>query len=172
MRLIAMLVCLATGSLAAQTSLQVDSSWLTMDSAARKAEFSLVAGLTTANGNMNFDGASAGGLTLTVPAKWTVVLHFKNNDAVLQHSVMVIASTNPVPMSGATPAIPHAATHQPEQGLPAGGREDVQFTAERPGSYLVYCGVPGHGAAGMWIHLEVSATAHRPGVTATPPKAP
>src|SRR5258705_9382019 len=26
-------------------------------------------------------------------------------------------------------------------------------------SYLIFCGVPGHGAAGMWIRLQVSASA-------------
>ena len=172
MRVFVPLLCLATGSLAGQTAVQVDSSWLKVDSAANKAEFTLVAGLTSANGNLNFNGANGGGLTLTVPAKWTVVLHFRNNDQVLPHSVMVISAAPPLPVSGATPALANAVTHRSEQGLPSDGHEDVQFVAAKAGSYLLYCAVPGHGAAGMWIHFEVSATAQRPGVAATPPKAP
>ncbi len=162
---------LATSPLAAQAPVKVDPSWLKVDSGPR-VEFSLVAGLTSANGGMNFNGASGGGLTLTVPAHWTVILHFRNSDQVLPHSAMVIAAVTPVPVSGAKPAFEHAVTRQAEQGLPPEGHEDVQFVADKPGSYLLYCAVPGHGAAGMWIHLEVSATATKPELVATAAKGP
>jgi len=170
-RLLALTV-FAAGPLLSQSAQKIDPTWLKSDSVARKAEFTLVAGLTQANGGMNFNGAGAGALTLTVPAHWAVVLHFRNNDQVLPHSVMVIPSTTPVPVSGAKPAFEHAVTHQAEQGSPSDGHEDVQFVADRPGSYLLYCAVPGHGAAGMWIRLEVSGTAHQPELVATPPKGP
>lgn len=164
------LILLAAAPLASQAPpLKVDPAWLKVDSGPR-VEFSLVAGLTPANGGMNFNGASAGGLTLTVPAHWTVVLHFRNNDQVLPHSAMVIAAVTPVPATGATPAFEHAVTHRAEQGLPTDGHDDIQFVADKPGSYLVYCAVPGHGAAGMWMRLEVSSTATQPQVVATPPK--
>ncbi|PYP33406.1 MAG: hypothetical protein DMD47_01435, partial [Gemmatimonadetes bacterium] len=35
-------------------------------------------------------------------------------------------------------------------------------------SFLIFCGVPGHGAAGMWVRLKVSGTARAPFLTATP----
>ena len=168
MRRFALLLLLPAGTLAAQTAVHIDPTWLKSDSAAAKVEVTLVAGLTGTNGGMNFDGASAGGLTLTVPAKWTVVLHFTNNDQVLPHSVMVIPATTPVPVTVSAPAIAHAVTHRADQGLSSDTHEDVQFVAERPGSYLLYCAVPGHGAAGMWIHFDVSATAHQPELVATP----
>ena len=161
-------ICLAVAPLAAQSLPKIDPTWLKTDSGAAKVEVTLVAGLTGANGGMNLDGASAGGLTLTVPAKWTVVLHFTNNDQVLPHSVMVIPATTPVPVTVAAPAFPHAVTHRAEQGLSSDTHEDVQFVAERPGSYLLFCAVPGHGAAGMWIHFNVSGTAHQPELVATP----
>lgn len=161
---------LAAGPVAAQAP-KIDPTWLKVDSGPR-VEFSLTAGLTPANGGMNFNGASGGGLTLTVPAHWTVILHFRNNDQVLPHSAMVIAAVTPVPVSGAKPAAAHAVTRQAEQGLPPDAHEDVQFVADRAGSYLFYCAVPGHGAAGMWIRLEVSDTARQPELAATPAKAP
>lgn len=166
-RLLALSALVAT-RLSSQSALKIDPTWLKVDSAASKAEVSLVAALTSANGGMNFNGASAGALSLTVPVKWTVVLHFRNNDQALPHSVMVIAATTPVPVSGAKPAFEHAVTHQPEQGLGTDKQEDVQFVADRPGSYLLYCAVPGHGAAGMWIHFDVSGTARQPELVATP----
>src|SRR5215470_17887012 len=78
------LIFLATGPLWSQSP-GIDPNWLKADSAAAKVEVTIVAGLTSANGGMNFNGASAGALTLTVPLKWTVVLHFTNNDQVLPH---------------------------------------------------------------------------------------
>lgn len=166
------LAAMAGGGLPAQTTVKVDPTWLKADSAAKRVEFTLVGSFTTANGGMNFNGATAGGLTLTVPAQWTVVLHFRNNDQILAHSAMVIAAVDPVPVSGAKPAFAHATTRHPEQGVSPGGHEDVQFVADRAGSYLIYCAVPGHGAAGMWIRLEVSATARQPDLVVTPARQP
>ena len=162
------LTFLAVAPMASQSLPKIDPAWLKVDSAASKVEVTLTAGLTGTNGGMNFNGASAGGLTLTVPAKWTVILHFLNNDQVLPHSVMVIPAATPVPVTATTPAIPHAMTRRADQGLSSDSHEDVQFVADRPGSYFLYCAVPGHGAAGMWIHFEVSGTAHQPAFVATP----
>jgi hypothetical protein len=166
------LACAAAGALASQGALKVDPTWLKADTSGRKVEFTLVAGLTPANGGMNFNGAGSGGLTLTVPAHSTVILHFRNNDQILPHSAMVIAAVTPVPVSGATPAFEHATTHRAEQGSSADAHEDVQFVADRAGSYMIFCAVPGHGAAGMWIRFEVSATARVPELAVTAPKAP
>jgi len=168
MRLAPLLLFVAAAPLASQSLLKVDPAWLKTDSAAKKVEVTLTAGLTATNGGMNFDGASGGSLTLTVPAKWTVVLHFRNNDQVLPHSVMVIPAAIPVPVSVSRPAMPHAATRNPDQGLSSDTHEDVQFVAEQAGAYYLYCAVPGHGAAGMWIHFDVSGTAARPELMATP----
>lgn len=162
------LTFLAVAPMASQSLPKIDPAWLKVDSAGAKVEVTLTAGLTSTNGGMNFNGASAGGLTLTVPAKWTVILHFLNHDQVLPHSVMVIPATTPVPVTATVPAIPHATTHRADQGLSSDSHEDVQFVADQPGSYLLYCAVPGHGAAGMWIHFEVSGTAHHPEFVATP----
>jgi Sulfocyanin (SoxE) domain len=166
------LACAGAGTLSSQVAVQVDPTWLKADSAASRVDFTLVAGLTPSNGGMNYNGAGTGGLTLTVPVHWTVVLHFRNNDQVLPHSAMVIAAVTPVPVSGAKPAFPHAATRRPDEGVSPGGHEDVQFVAAEAGSYLIYCAVPGHGAAGMWIRLDVSADAHAPALAVTPAKAP
>ena len=167
MKRVLALTVLAVSPLSSQ-SLKIDPTWLKADSAASRVEVTLTAGLTGANGGMNFNGASAGGLTLTVPAKWTVIIHFTNNDQVLPHSVMVIPATTPVPVTVAAPAIAHAVTRNPDQGLSSDTHDDVQFVAERPGSYLLYCAVPGHGAAGMWIHFSISGTVRQPELVATP----
>src|SRR5712671_3700662 len=41
------------------------------------------------------------------------------------------------------------------------------IVATKPGSYLIFCAVPGHGLAGMWIRFKVSAAEKRPTLTTT-----
>lgn len=154
--------------LAGQGPIKVDPSWMTVRAGESTVEFRVVAGLTAANGGMNFDGSQAGGLTLTVPLNWKVILHFANNDENMPHSVAVTKAENPVPPVPAKPAFVGAESKDAAQGVNVGSKQDLRFTADQAGTYLVVCGVPGHGAAGMWIKLTVSAVATKPEVQAGP----
>src|SRR6266567_3436028 len=147
---------------------KIDPTWLRADAASKTVEFKLVAGLTDANGGMNFNGFGRGGLVLTVPQGWNVVLHFKNEDPNLPHSVEVIPEAAAIPTGPVPPAFEHATTGRLEQGFPAGQGTDVRFVAGKAGTFLIFCAVPGHGAAGMWIRLTVSATAVKPALAAAP----
>ena len=147
---------------------KIDPAWLSADAASKTADFKLVAGLTDANGGMNFNGFSQGGLVLTVPQAWNVLFHFKNEDPNLPHSVEVIAETPAVPVGPVTPAFEHATTGRLEQGFPSGQGADVRFVAGKSGSFLIFCAVPGHGAAGMWIRLAVSGSAEKPTLATRP----
>ena len=166
----AMLLAVGSVALAAQTSSPaVDPGWLRADSAARSVAVTLVAALTPASGGLNFNGFTGGALTVTVPTGWTVTIHFKNQDQFLPHSVEIVRDTASVPLGPVTPAFPHAASKALDQGLPAGSGEDVRFVAAKPGAYLIFCAVPGHGQAGMWIRLTVSSAARAPSLQATAP---
>jgi hypothetical protein len=147
----------------------IDPSWLSVDATTRSATFDLIAGLTGANGALNFNGFKDGGLTLTVPVGWTVVMHFRNHDGMLPHSAVVIDDVHPLPFQPVTPAFPKAFTLRLAEGIPSEGRDDLRFIADKGGSYLIFCGVPGHGAAGMWVRLMVSTSATQPSLAATPP---
>ena len=72
-----------------------------------------------------------------------------------------------VPLGPVTPAFPRAATKVLEQGTQPGNGEDVRFVAAKAGAYVIFCAVPGHGQAGMWIRLTVSDAARAPSVEAT-----
>ena len=96
------------------------------------------------------------------------MLHFKNQDPNLPHSVEVIPDADAIPGGPVPPAFEHAATGRVEQGFPAGQSADVRFVAGKAGPFLIFCAVPGHGAAGMWIRLTVSATADKPGLATGP----
>jgi sulfocyanin len=146
----------------------IDSSWLQADSVTKTAAFQLVAGLTGLNGALNFNGFRDGGLTLTVPLGWTVAMHFRNHDGMLPHSAEIIADSHPLPTGPVAPAFPRAFTLRLDQGLISEQTDDLRFIADRGGSYLIFCGVPGHGAAGMWVRLAVSGSVRKPSVAATP----
>jgi len=160
------LAAVSTTAAAQNAPAHVDPGWLRYDSAGSRVEFALVAGLTGANGGMNFNGAIAGALTLTVPTGWQVVLHFRNADQMQPHSAMVIPMATPIPVGNVHEAFAHAATHRSDQGMPPDAHDEVTFTADRAGVYLIFCAVPGHGVAGMWLRLDVSDTAHHPSLVA------
>jgi uncharacterized cupredoxin-like copper-binding protein len=164
----ALMLVAARAGLAQNAQSQIDCSWLTVDTTAKTATFQLTAGLTQLNGGLNFDGFNDGKLTLTVPTSWTVVIRFANKDANLTHSAEVVDTGKPMPAGPVDPpALPRAATGRLMQGLGSGAADSMRFVATKPGSYMIFCAVPGHGLAGMWIRLKVSATEKRPTLTAT-----
>src|SRR6266576_6967392 len=171
--LLAAVLLLSAPVCAAQTSTakpQIDSTWLTVDTTGKTATFQLTSGLTPLNGGLNFNGFTDGKLTLTVPAGWTVVIRFTNHDANLPHSVEVVDTTKPMPAGPVDPpAFPRAMTVQARllQGLGSGDTDSVRFVANKAGSYMIFCAVPGHGLAGMWIRLTVSPTEKRPTLTSS-----
>ena len=144
------------------TPQSIDPRWLKADSATRTAEFALLAGFSTLSSGLNFNGFKQGGLVLTVPLGWTVVLHFENRDPALPHSAEVIPAGS-IPMGPVTPVFVHAATRAQDVGLSSGEKQDVRFVAATAGEYVIFCAVPGHGAAGMWMRLSVTAGG-QPGV--------
>jgi len=156
----------ALAPLAAQAQVRIDPTWLSYDSAASRLTFTLVAGLGGANGGMNFNGAVRGGIELTVPVGWHVTVKFRNADQIQPHSVVVIPMTPQVPATAGRPAFAGAASRQVVSGTNPDGHEDLVFTADHAGAYTIFCGVPGHGMAGMWIRLVVSAEATHPTIAA------
>jgi hypothetical protein len=166
------LLWLGAGAAAAQVATErprVDPAWLRVDAGSKTAEFQVLAGLTGLNGALNFNGFRDGGLTVTVPKGWHVVLHFSNHDGMLPHSAEVIPDTRPLPVGPAPAAFDRAVTVRLAEGLPPQGEDDIRFVADRVGLFLIWCGVPGHGTQGMWIRFRVSGKTWRPTVTATTP---
>jgi Sulfocyanin (SoxE) domain len=160
-------------ALRAQDSTQttpIDSTWLSYDAATKTVHFKLIAGLTGLNGALNYNGFGDGGLVLEVPAGSKVVVDFTNNDGILPHSAEVIAAKLPVPAEAVDPGIQRAYTDKLQEGLPPLAKNGMTFTANPPGDYFFFCGVPGHGQGGMYIGLKVSATAKAPRLMPAPKK--
>src|SRR6266699_5106117 len=147
---------------------QIDCNWLTVDTTAKTATFQLTSGLTPLNGGLNFNGFNDGKLTLTVPTGWTVVIRFTNHDANLPHSAEVVDTTKPMPAGPVDPPVfAHAMTAKPLTGIPEGASDSLRSVASQAGSYMIFCAVPGHGLAGMWIRFKVSAMEKRPTLVAS-----
>ncbi len=147
----------------------IDPKWMAFDLVAKRVTFALTAGLTPFNGALNFNGFRDGEMTLVVPAGWTVVVNFENHDGMLPHSAEVILDDGSTPLRPVGAAIQRAYTRDVETGVEAGGGKDVmRFTAAPAGNYRFYCAVPGHGAAGMWVRLQVDAGLTAPRMVLSP----
>jgi sulfocyanin len=159
---------LVAARLAAQIpAAQIDTSQLTVDTATKTATFQLVAGQTNLNSGLNFNGFNDGKLTLTVPLNWNVVMQFVNKDPNLPHSAEIVDTTKPMPAGPVDPTFPRAMTIKLMNGLASGEADTFRFVANKPGSFMIFCPVPGHGLAGMWILLKVSPTDKRPALATT-----
>jgi sulfocyanin len=143
------------------TAQTAPSKWLSYDAATKTVTFALEAGAPGASGPFNFNGYGNGAATLTVPPNSNVVMNFVNLDGT-PHSAEIIPDTDPMPNMGGDPAIPAAYTTNVTQGLPQGGKDVMSFTAPPSGSFRIFCGVPGHGASGMWIRFKVDPAAKAP----------
>src|SRR5438874_12735423 len=166
MALVGVLIPLGAASLRAQQQ-AIDPTWLSVNAAARTARFQLIAGLTGLNGALNFNGFSDGGLTFVVPVGWQTEIDFRNHDGMLPHSAELITPLTPLPVQPVAPAIPRAFTLRLDEGLVSEATDTMRFTAQPAAEYLIFCGVPGHGAAGMWIRFQVSAIAKTPALLLT-----
>ena|SRR5438132_5323848 len=123
------------------------------------AQLSVVAGQGPANGGMNFDGTSKGRLVITVPVGAQVKLTLTNQGD-LPHSIEIIPATSQLPSQAVNPpAFPGAETPTPVAGITKGKTAVAQFTAAKPGKYVMICGFPGHAILGMYATFVVSPSA-------------
>jgi plastocyanin len=141
-------------------------SWMKADAAAKRVQINIVAGFNATNSALNFNGYFAGDLTVVAPVGWAVEIDFKNNDAMLPHSLLVTKAYPPdhLPdLAGVNEvAIPRAYTDNPQEGIPAPKGDTLRFTAKEAGEYYFFCGAPAHGQGGMWTKFKVDAAATTP----------
>lgn len=165
--LAATMALLVSPALAAEAP--VNPSWLKADVAARTAEFDVVAAFNENNEHWNFNGYHTGNATVMVPPGWTVRVPFRNEEEEIPHSLVVIADLGDVEQHPSetgedAAAFPGAHTANPVEGSEIGKSETFTFRADKPGDYLWYCGVAGHGNAGMWIRFQVAEGVDAPAV--------
>jgi sulfocyanin len=144
--------------------------WIAYDAAATSVDLKITAALTSVNGGWNFNGYANGDLTIAVPLGWTVKVTFVSRDANVPHSLGIIAARpDSLPPSGDQAlrlvAFRGAYTYPFTAGSGAFQEQSFAFRADKTGTFLLYCGVPGHAASGMWDYFVVAEGLDRPVVT-------
>ena len=140
------------------------TDFLSYDGPKRLVYLYLHAGLRGDNGGMSFNGTHNGVQTIVIPRGWRVDAVLANDDNALPHSVIVIPDTDPIPRVATVAAFTGAASDNAVEGTTIGERSRFTFTVDSSGKFLLLCGVPGHGQAGMYVRLLVSAVERSPRV--------
>ena len=144
------------------------AAWMKVDADKTIVRLQIVGAADGTNGTMNFNGYAQGAMRVIVPLGWTVHVSFENKGlAALPHSLVIINPVTPLPIEDGAPAFPRALTVKLVPGLLAGETDSFEFVANKEGRFLFFCGVTGHGVAGMWDDLIVSKEVQRPSVQVT-----
>jgi len=123
------------------------ADWFHVDDANKTVHMTITAGLTDAKNHWNFNGGHDGNMAITVPEGYTVSVGVS----------AIPASWGIVePVAVFEGAISSNPTSMTEAAMP-GQTETITFTATAAGEYAMVCYIPGHAAAGMWIHFNVSS---------------
>lgn len=128
----------------------------TVDTAAKKVSFRLVAAHDSSNSGFNFNGYRKGRLAISVPEGWQVIVACENRGP-LNHSCAIVKGP-----SDSAPAIAGASSPNPGSGSAPGKTDTFTFTATGQGTYRISCLVPGHEQAGMWDTFTVTAASAPP----------
>jgi len=151
---------------------EVSPAWMQVDVGKQSVRLLIVGSADGTNGTMNFNGYGNGEMSVIVPLGWTVRVDFENKGlAALPHSLVIINPVTPLPIEDGVPAFPRALTVRLVAGLLAGETDSFEFVANKEGRFLFFCGVTGHGVAGMWDYLIVSKEARLPRIQVTGKKA-
>ena len=143
-------------------------AWMRVDADKRIVRLQIVGAADGTNGTMNFNGYAQGEMRVIVPLGWTVHVSFENKGlAALPHSLVIINPVTPLPIEDGAPAFPRALTVKLVPGLLAGETDSFEFVANKEGRFLFFCGVTGHGVAGMWDYLIVSKEPKLPSIRVT-----
>ena len=118
--------------------------------------------LSVAGDTLAFNRARTGMHSVTIPLGWHVVGQFVNRDSVHAHSAIVIEEAYPLPTVPPPAAFPQAFTRGVEDGLATNVRDEITFTADREGRFLIVCGVPGHAEGGQRMQLVVTQEVNVP----------
>lgn len=147
---------------------EINPSWMHVDAGTQSVRLLFVGAADGTNGTMNFNGYGNGEMSVIVPLGWTMRVDFENKGlAALPHSLVIITPVTPLPIEDGVPAFPRALTVKLVAGLLAGETDSFEFVANKEGRFLFFCGVTGHGVAGMWDYLIVSKGAKLPSVQVT-----
>lgn len=156
---------LITGSLPLSAQLP---EWITVDTAARTVALAFEVEPGGPDGIATLNGHHHGDVQLVVPLNWTVRWTWTHRDSTQNHSLVVMAEREKLPLEGGRPALENAMTRAVLAGMRPGQRDVTTFPADQAGWYWMLCGVPGHAIKGEWIGLKVDREATLPTLVVKP----
>ena len=139
-------------------------SWITVDAPGRTVRLALDVQHAPGDSNVTINGFRQGGVQVVVPLNWTVQWTWVNSDSSGNHSLVVMAEREKLPLEGGRPALDNAWSRSVLPGLKPGQKDNTTFIADQAGWYWMLCGVPGHAIAGEWIGLKIDREATAVGV--------
>jgi hypothetical protein len=139
-------------------------AWMAVDSAGKAVTLSFEALPGGPEGIATLSGNHHGNVQVVVPVNWTVNWTWVNRDSTQNHSLVVMAEREKLPMEGGRSALDNAMSRAVTAGLKAGQRDVTTFLADQAGWYWILCGVPSHAIRGEWIGLKVDREALMPTV--------
>lgn len=108
----------------------------------------------------NFDGASSGALTVTVPLHSRIKVTFSNDSPMMPHGAEVVKYNGSLPGTPPPPpAFKGAASPNYLHGTQPGQVQHFSFVASKAGKYLLICPVHNHVSHGHWDWFVVSSKA-------------
>jgi len=134
-------------------------AWMAVDSAQNTVTLTFQAVPGGPDGIATLSGNHHGSVQVVVPVNWTVKWNWVNRDSTQNHSLVVMAEREKLPMEGGRPALDNAMSRAVITGLKAGQRDLTTFLADQAGWYWILCGVPTHAIRGEWIGLKVDREA-------------
>ncbi len=142
------------------------NQWLTFNTPDKVVLLKLDADYNSTSAGMNFNGYSSGNMKISVPQGWKVEVAFKNDNAALPHSAMIVPYDERTNMSFSPTGVsfPGAMTPNPAFGVIDNTVQNFTFTADKQGKFAIVCGVNGHASMGMWDTLVVSNSASTPSI--------
>lgn len=150
---------------AQDAALPKEGQWVTNDAANKQAELLLIGGYNGVISGMNFNGYGNGDMTFTVPLNWNIKVNLQNKSGQMPHSAMVVPESTKGTVKDFKLAFKDAQTPDPLAGFVGNQTQNFTFKADKAGSYLLWCGIPGHGSMGMYLSLVVDPNAKEATVT-------
>jgi len=138
--------------------------------ASNQTVFLYIASLSTGS-PFNFNGTSNGQIHIYIPAGWTVVVYYTNQESGLAHNFLVVQNNTATPNSADVANngkillyVGTTASGYQANGL-IGGQSASGSIMLPAGYYWFACGIAGHAVAGMWGVIISSSSVTTPYAT-------
>ncbi|BFH72793.1 sulfocyanin [Sulfurisphaera javensis] len=125
--------------------------------------FLYIASLSTGS-PFNFNGTSNGQLHIYIPAGWTVIVYYTNEESGLAHNFLIVQNDTATPNNANVAQdgkillyVGTSSSSYESTGLISGQSASGTITLS-PGYYWFCCGIAGHALAGMWGVIIVSSS--------------